>query len=161
MNKWPRPAVSGGLRAFTGAVLAAALTAGQTAAQEEAAPDLWALVIESERWGVLMDRAMDGIADAPAVEESDAARADAALRDGALQLFALRRRACAAGLVDADECGALAAPDWLGAPLEPPPSPAEIAGRSEWLGAAAQPFIAAGCAAGEARTGDAMFCAVE
>ncbi len=129
--------------------------------------DLFTLVIDAERWGVMMDNAGYG-ATAFAMREtqpmrSDLFRLDYALRSGARQLIALRDGLCVDGLDAETTCVSLALPEWvLAAPDDVEGvSMAEYQARSDWLGEQAQPFIAAGCEAGRVATGEEMFCAVE
>ena len=114
--------------------------------------------IDAERLEVLIERARSGVVRADSVD-GEGARVVRALRRGTLTLFSLRERLCSSQDSKVD-CGALTPPAWLGEPTGFVPGPTELHARIEWLRGTAQPFIAVGCAAGQAREGD-LFCSVE
>lgn len=168
LGRWRRRAM-GAIAAA--AALAACVTAPppQDAASD---PDPWALTIAAERYGVLIDRAFEGAVEGPpaltAPEEGDdedlRLRARAALHANVLGLYRLRALTCGSGLTGGDACGPAPAPDWLGEPHDAVVSWVEIDRRTQWLAAAAAPFIAAGCDAGDSRITDhgaPRFCSVE
>jgi hypothetical protein len=127
--------------------------------------DSFAVSIDAQRWGVIIDKALEGVIEAPyasaTLEESDALRADAALKSGAAKLILLRNDVCRRGLLPASECILAAWPAWT---MEPPSptTPIEVLDRrSAWLGATMDRFTAVGCAAGRKASGDELFCSVE
>lgn len=128
--------------------------------------DVFNLVIETERWGVMIDNALSGGIAAAMAEAGEARgeiyRVDYALRSGARQLIALRDSLCIDRISPEATCQPIELPDWVGAaPDVEGTSFAEYQARSQWLGEAIQPFVAAGCEAGRDATTDDMFCAVE
>ena len=138
-------------------------------AQSEPEPsfdDVFNLVIETERHGVLIDAALNGAIAAamaaPSEERSDIYRVDYALRSGVRDLLALRDGLCIDGIEPDTTCTEIELPDWTMSPPNVEGTPfSEYQARSEWLSATMQPYIAAGCRAGAAATRDEMFCAVE
>jgi hypothetical protein len=135
----------------------------KTAAAEPLDP--FVVGIEAQRWGVIIDKAQEGVIEAPyanaALEESDALRIDTALKSGAAKLVALRNDVCRRGLLSARECALNGWPAWT---LEPPSAatPLEVLDRrSGWLGETMDRFTAIGCAAGKKASGDELFCSVE
>jgi hypothetical protein len=127
--------------------------------------DPFVVMVGAERWGVIIDKAMDGAREAvvpsAGVDESDMFRADRALKSGAARLIELRNQVCGQGLVNGDAC---VLKDWPAWTLEPPTDKtpiAEIERRSDWLSAAMDPFTSAGCDAGRKATKDELFCSVE
>jgi hypothetical protein len=128
-------------------------------------PDPFAVAIDAQRWGVILDKAQAGVTEAPyadaALEDNDVLRADAALKSGAAKLVVLRNDVCRRGLLSAKECALSAWPAWT---LEPPSSstPLDVLDRrSAWLGETMDRFAAIGCDAGRKASGDAQFCSVE
>ncbi len=124
--------------------------------------DPFSLVIEAERWGVMIDNARNGFAVSerllPSTGETDLERIDKALRSGALELIRLRDEACRAG---SSECVRIELPDWVFDPPDKVTTLDEYALRSVWLGEAANRLVASGCDAGRTATSEEMFCAVE
>lgn len=127
--------------------------------------DPFVIGIEAQRWGVIIDKAQEGVIEAPytdaAHEESDALRIDTALKAGAAKLIVLRNDVCRRGLLPAHDCALDDWPDWT---LEPPSTatPLKILNqRSSWLGETMERFTAIGCAAGKKASDDALFCSVE
>ncbi len=136
------------------------------APQEVSDPtDLFILMVEAERWGVLLDRAQEGVWQSPrlddVVDESDMLRADRALKAGAARLIILRNDICSRGMLAVAECDLGSWPAWT---LEPPRadmSPFVIQQRSDWLSLTMDRFVALGCEAGRKETNDYQFCSVE
>ncbi|MEP7209789.1 MAG: hypothetical protein ABI740_03035 [Alphaproteobacteria bacterium] len=127
--------------------------------------DPFVVGIDAQRWGVIIDKAQEGVIEAPyanvALEESDALRADTALKSGAAKLIVLRNDVCRRGLLSVKECALSSWPAWT---MEPPTSatPLEVLDkRSAWLGETMDRFTAIGCAAGKKASGDEQFCSVE
>jgi hypothetical protein len=122
-------------------------------------------MIDAERWGVIMDKAMDGAiqADVPSagVDLSEPYRADKALKSGAARLVELRNQVCGQGLVTGDACELKDWPEWTREPPTGDTPIEELDRRSQWLGETMAPFTDAGCEAGRKATGEAMFCSVE
>lgn len=148
--------------AATEQAAAPAATAPPDAATAEPL-DPFVVMIGAERWTVLLDKAQEGVREAPepasAADHTDLYRADAALKRGAAQVIELRNSVCAKGLVTGEACKLPAWPAWA---LEPPTGDtpiAELDKRSGWLDTVMAPFVEAGCAVG--RKADEMFCSVE
>lgn len=127
--------------------------------------DPFVVMVDAERWGVIIDKAMEGAreADVPSagVDESDMFRADRALKSGAARLIELRNQVCGQGLVKGDAC---LLKDWPAWTQEPPTDKTpieEIQRRSDWLSMAMDPFTSAGCDAGRKASKDDLFCSVE
>jgi hypothetical protein len=148
-------------------LLALTMAGCQTAAKPAAAEPLDPFVvgIDAQRWGVIIDKAQEGVIEAPyanaALEESDALRADAALKSGAARLIVLRNDVCRRGLLSVKECALSPWPAWT---MEPPTSATTLEvldKRSAWLGEQMQRFTDIGCAAGRKASGDEQFCSVE
>lgn len=117
--------------------------------------DPWALALEAERYSVLLGLAKEGVIEANFAREDRYAddlseRARRALHEGARELYDIRERACATGLVGVEDCGELAPPAWLGEPADARVDGGELRRRIDWLTEAMAPFVAAGCDAGEA-----------
>ena len=155
------------LRPGLACAAALALCACQTPAKAASgeALDSFAVSVDAERWGVIIDKALDGVIEAPyanaSLEESDALRADAALKSGAAKLILLRNDVCRRGLLPATECALPSWPTWTSEPPSPN-TPLEVLDkRSAWLGATMDRFAAIGCAAGRKASGDELFCSVE
>ena len=151
------------LLAIAGIVLTACQPPSATApAQSGERLDPFVVMVDAERWGVIIDKAMDGAREAQAAaDESELYRADAALKNGAARLIELRNKACGQGLVGGPAC---ALPDWPAWTREPPTEKTpieELDRRSRWLGEIMQPFTEAGCEAGRRATNDDQFCSVE
>jgi hypothetical protein len=128
--------------------------------------DPFVVMIGAERWEVILDRALEGIAlapDGPAVAEtgSDLYRADAALKSGAARLLELRDQVCGKGLLSGEACRIPNWPSWTGEPPTANTPIEEIERRSQWLGEAMQPFTSVGCQVGRQATGEPLFCSVE
>jgi hypothetical protein len=127
--------------------------------------DPFVVMIGAERWGVIIDKAVEGAREAPspgdAFYENEMYRADAALKSGAARLVVLRNDVCKRGLLTGDAC---LLKDWPAWTLDPPTDKTpieEIERRSAWLGGAMQPFTDAGCEAGRKAANDDLFCSVE
>ncbi len=155
------------LRPGLACAVALVLGACQTPAKTESgeALDSFAVSIDAQRWGVILDKALEGVIEAPYAsasrEESDALRADAALKSGAAKLILLRNDVCRRGLLPAAECALAPWPAWT---IEPPSpnTPLDVLDkRSAWLGETMDRFTAIGCAAGRKASGDELFCSVE
>ena len=152
------------LRIVSACCLAMALGACQTTggAPEAERPNAFAVTIDAERLGVIIDHATDG---AQAVDVDDdenaTARADVALKSAAVRLIVLRNEVCRRRLLKGADCVLASWPAWT---LEPPSNttPIEtIQRRTEWLSATMDRFTAAGCKAGVASSKDEQFCSVE
>jgi len=155
------------LMAFTAAILLACQPPSQSAhiAEPNEPLDPFIVMIDAERWGVIIDRALDGVREAPGLDdthvENEIYRADAGLKSGAANLIELRNQACAKGLVIGTGCELKDWPAWtLEAPTDKTPI-GEIDRRSEWLSREMDRFTAAGCEAGRSATNDRQFCDVE
>ncbi|HEV7689940.1 MAG TPA: hypothetical protein VGO52_03930 [Hyphomonadaceae bacterium] len=128
--------------------------------------DPFVVMIGAERWGVIIDKALDGVREAPDPTsdqrmEDDMYRADGALKSSAARLIELRNAACVKGLVTGDACELRNWPAWT---MEPPKTGVpieEIERRSDWLSAEMDRFTSAGCDAGKKATGEDPFCSVE
>jgi hypothetical protein len=128
--------------------------------------DPFVVMVDAERWGVLLGKALDGVREAPDPTfdkrmEDDMYRADGALKSGAAQLIELRNQACVKGLVTGDACELRNWPAWT---MEPPKAGVpidEIQRRSDWLSAEMERFTDAGCEAGRKATKEELFCSVE
>jgi hypothetical protein len=125
--------------------------------------DPFVVMVDAERWGVIIDKAMEGALEAmaPAADPTDLYRADAALKNGAASLVELRNQVCRQGLVTGAVCELKDWPSWT---LEPPTGDTpieELDRRSRWLGETMGPFTEAGCEAGRKATGEDLFCSVE
>jgi hypothetical protein len=127
--------------------------------------DPFVVMVDAERWGVIIDKAREGVREAPdradANSGSEMFRADAALKSSAASLLELRNAACAKGLVTGAACDLKDWPAWTReAPTASTPIE-EIDRRSQWLGETMQPFTDVGCEAGRKATKDDLFCSVE
>jgi hypothetical protein len=145
------------------AMVAAGCQMPKTASAEPLDP--FVVGIDAQRWGVIIDKAQEGVIEAAyantALEESDALRADTALKSGAAKLIVLRNDVCRRGLLSAKACSLSSWPAWT---MEPPSSATSLEvldKRSAWLGEAMQRFTDIGCAAGKKASGDELFCSVE
>ncbi len=154
----------------TAVVLAlAALAACQQPQPTEVAQveplDPFVVMIGAERWGVIIDRAREGVRQAPGPDdaylENEMYRADVALKSGAASLIELRNEACAKQLVIGDACELHDWPVWTREPPTDKTPIEEIQRRSDWLSQQMDPFTGAGCEAGRKATGDDLFCSVE
>ncbi len=127
--------------------------------------DPFVVMIGAERWGVIIDRALEGVRAAPNPDDSyldnETSRANVALKSAAANLIQLRNEACVKGLVRASDCELQAWPAWTREPPDASTPIEEIERRSQWLGAEMERFTAAGCEAGRIATGDELFCSVE
>jgi hypothetical protein len=127
--------------------------------------DPFVVMVDAERWGVIMDKAMDGAiqADVPSagVDLSELYRADKALKSGAASLIELRNQVCGQGLVTGAACDLKDWPAWTREPPTGDTPIEELDRRSQWLGATMAPFTDAGCEAGRKATGEELFCSVE
>jgi hypothetical protein len=146
------------------AVVAAGCQSSMKTASSEPL-DPFVVGIDAQRWGVIIDRAQEGVIEAPyadaKLEDSDALRADAALKSGAARLIVLRNDVCRRGLLSAKDCALSSWPAWT---MEPPSASTSlevIDRRSAWLGEAMERFTTVGCEAGRKATGDEQFCSVE
>lgn len=137
--------------------------------QPEIETDPFALAITAERYGVLIDRAREGaIEGQPAMtldDEITTERAATALRRAVFDLYQLQAITCDFQLVGPDDCGAIAPPEWLGEAPGSTPTPEQIHERIDWLTAHMDPYVEAGCDAGESRRTDEdglpHYCSVE
>jgi hypothetical protein len=128
--------------------------------------DPFVVMVDAERWGVLLGKALDGVREAPDPTfdkrmEDDMYRADGALKSGAAKLIELRNEACVKGLVSGDACELRNWPAWT---MEPPKAGVpidEIQRRSDWLSAEMERFTDAGCEVGRKATKEELFCSVE
>jgi hypothetical protein len=141
----------------------------QAQAQPQAAAeklDPFVVMIDAERWGVILDKALEGVRETynPEIEklnEDEMFRADLSLKSSAAQLIQLRNEACAKRLVTGADCELRNWPAWTmeqpksGVPIE------EIQRRSDWLSEQMDKFTEAGCEAGRKATGEQQFCSVE
>jgi hypothetical protein len=128
--------------------------------------DPFTVMIYAERYSILVSRALEGARGAPVPYDenrSEVQRAREAVLETAHDLYVLRDRVCAAGLVAAEECGPLPPPDWFGVGADDDADLAEVNRRIEWLEEVIGPFMNAGCRAGEALQDEdePYFCAVE
>jgi hypothetical protein len=152
--------------AFAALMLAACQTPTATAPAEPAERlDPFVVMIDAERWGVIIDKAMEGVIEAPGPAdgflENEMYRADAALKSGAARLLELRNAVCTRGLLAGDACLIRDWPAWTREPPTDKTPIEEIDRRSQWLGEAMQPFAEVGCEAGRRATSDGQFCSVE
>jgi hypothetical protein len=128
--------------------------------------DPFVVMIDAERWGVILDKALEGVRETynPEIEklnEDEMFRADLSLKSSAAQLIQLRNEACAKRLVTGADCELRNWPAW---PMEPPKTGVpieEIQRRSDWLSEQMDRFAEAGCEAGRKATGEEQFCSVE
>jgi hypothetical protein len=125
--------------------------------------DPFVVMIDAERWGVIIDKAMEGAREAtpPTVDPGDLYRADAALKNGAASLIELRNEVCGQGLLTGVACDLKDWPEWTREPPSDKTPIEEIDRRSRWLGEVMGPFAEAGCEAGRKATGEDLFCSVE
>jgi len=127
--------------------------------------DPFVVMIDAERWGIIIDKAIDGAREAPGPSdvphENEMYRADVALKSGAARLLQLRNDVCAKGILTGDACVIRNWPAWTRDPPTDKTPIEEINRRSQWLGEAMQPFTDAGCEAGRAASSDRQFCDVE
>jgi hypothetical protein len=135
----------------------------QTATEKS---DPFVVMIGAERWGVIIDKALEGVREAPepafdARTDEDMYRADKALKSGAAALIQLRNEACVKGLVTGDACQLRNWPAWTMEPPKTGVSIEEIERRSDWLSLEMERFTEAGCAAGRKATNEELFCSVE
>jgi hypothetical protein len=151
-----------------GCVSGAGERAAGTGPTEAVDEDPFALMIDAGRAEILIERATDGLAGAKSSarqsEPSELRSATRSLRRAAAQLYALREEACESGHVGAERCGALPPPAWLGERADAVADIRELRRRIEWLQTAMEPFVTAGCDAGQARQKDEEeppFCSVE
>jgi hypothetical protein len=96
-------------------------------------------------------------------EPTEMERATRALHYAARELYMLRDRVCATGLVGRESCGELPPPDWFGEPPDAVADIAEVRRRIDWLTSVMAPFVAAGCDAGQSRQEHEFphYCSVE
>lgn len=126
--------------------------------------DPFVVMIGAERWTVILDRALEGVIQAPnstTPAQSDLYRADAALKRGAAMVIELRNWVCGKGLVAGADCNL---PEWPAWTRELPTGDTpigEIDRRSAWLDQVMSPFTSAACEAGRKASGDELFCSVE
>jgi hypothetical protein len=127
--------------------------------------DPFVVMIGAERWGVIIDKAREGVREAPEPAgdyfENEMYRADASLKSSAARLIELRNAACMKGLVTGEACNLQNWPAWTGEPPTDKTPIEEIQRRSDWLSKEMDPFTSAGCEAGRKATGDDLFCSVE
>ncbi len=138
----------------------------------EADLDPWNLTISAERYGVLLNRAIEGVIIGPpartlpeVTDQSLLQRAGWATRDAAFSLYQLQKMTCEHGLVGVDDCLHIEAPDWLDDSPTSIPTPEEIHLRIRWLVDHLGPHLEAGCDAGQSRNtepdGWPHFCSTE
>jgi hypothetical protein len=127
--------------------------------------DPFVVMIDAERWGVIIDKAREGVREAPgptdAYYENEMYRADASLKSSAASLIELRNEACVKALVTGAACNLGNWPAWTKEPPTDKTSIEEIQRRSDWLSTQMDPFTTVGCEAGRKATGDGLFCSVE
>jgi hypothetical protein len=127
--------------------------------------DPFVVMVDAERWGVIIDKAREGVREAPGPSETyfdnEMYRADTSLKSSAAELIALRNEACVKGLVTGAACNLGDWPAWTREPPTDRTPIKEIQRRSDWLSRQMDPFTAAGCEAGRKATGDDLFCSVE
>jgi hypothetical protein len=157
------PRIAAILAALT---FAACQTPASTSRPQSAEPlDPFVVMIDAERWGVIIDKALEGVREEPGPSdgfiENELYRADAALKSGAARLLQLRNDVCTRGLLSGDACRIKDWPAWASEPPTDKTSIQEIDRRSRWLGEAMQPFTEVGCEAGRRAANDEMFCSVE
>jgi hypothetical protein len=134
--------------------------------QAQAEPlDPFVVMIDAERWGVIIDKARQGVREAPgptdAYFENEMYRADASLKSSAASLIELRNEACVKALVTGPACNLGEWPAWTHEPPTDKTPIDEIQRRSDWLSGQMEAFTSAGCDAGRKATGDDLFCSVE
>jgi hypothetical protein len=125
--------------------------------------DSFDTVIETERWTVIMENALEGARlsqnQSPDLDEDDLIRIDRALRTGVRHLIMLRDELCMAGMEPEKSCQALEIPQWALLPPDRVTSLNEYTHRSQWLGNQIGDLSEIGCAAG--KPFDEYICAVE
>jgi hypothetical protein len=154
--------------------LCACQPATQTAQKpaEPAAPaapkeplDPFIVMVDAERWNVLLDKAIEGVREAPeksvGIAENDQARADRAVKDGAARLLTLRNAICGKRILMGDDCVIKDWPAWASEGPAPETSLEVTEQRSGWLSGAMEKFTDLGCEAGRAAFKDEMYCSVE
>jgi hypothetical protein len=127
--------------------------------------DPFVVSIDAQRWGVIIDRAMEGAKEAPYVDDkildNQLFNADVALKSAAANLVQLRNEVCAKGLVTGDACTLKDFPAWTREPPSARTPVEEIEKRGQWLSTQLDPFAHAGCEAGKKATNNDQFCSVE
>jgi hypothetical protein len=127
--------------------------------------DPFVVMVDAERWGVIIDKAREGVHEAPgpadAYFENEMYRADASLKSSAASLIELRNEACVKALVTGAACNLGDWPAWTHEPPTDKTPIEEIQRRSDWLSGQMDPFTSVGCEAGREATGDDLFCSVE
>jgi hypothetical protein len=127
--------------------------------------DPFVVMVDVERWGVIIDKAREGVREAPgpadAYYQNEMYRADASLKSSAASLIELRNEACVKALVTGAGCDLGEWPAWTKEPPTDRTSIDEIQRRSDWLSGQMDPFTTLGCEAGRKATGDDQFCSVE
>lgn len=127
--------------------------------------DPFVVMVDAERWGVIIDKAREGVREAPgptdAYFENEMYRADASLKSSAAGLIELRNEACVKALVTGAACDLGEWPAWTREPPTDKTPIEEIQRRSDWLSGQMDPFTSVGCEAGRKATGDDLFCSVE
>ncbi len=127
--------------------------------------DPFVVSIDAQRWSILIDKAIEGVREAPAANgelyDQQLFRADAALKSGAAHLLELRNDICGKGLLTGDACTLPDFPQWTREPPSPSVTVEEIDQRSQWLSSAQEKFVELGCEAGKKATKDELFCSVE
>lgn len=109
----------------------------------------YAYLIELARAGAFAGQPDSYVVPGDTEDQLRAATA-ATLRDGVFDLYQLQANVCEFGLVEAQDCGPIAPPDWLGEAPGAAPSVEELNRRIWWLEEAMDPYVGAGCDAGEA-----------
>lgn len=128
--------------------------------------DPFIVMVDAERWGVIIDKAREGVREAPdpnydARAENELYRADSSLKSSAAALIELRNAVCDKGMLKGADCELKNWPAWT---MEPPTDKTpivEIQRRSDWLSTQMDRFTTVGCEAGRKSTNDYLFCSVE
>lgn len=110
--------------------------------------DPFYLAVEAERWGVMIDNARNVPFETRVESYSDddgRDRIQSALYYGIRSLINLRDETVRDGVVSVETAAALTVPDWAYTFESNPPSLEVLQARSDWLGAALQPFVDAKC----------------
>lgn len=138
-----------------GGVCAALAFASFAAAQSEVIGGADAAArFRAERFEFLLEQAASGAQTEMAVlpEQAGAAariRASHGVRRALYRFMLLREDVCARALVDEAQCGPLELPDWAGESAIDAIAPGALQERLDWIDEASEPFVTAGCAAGD------------
>ncbi len=141
--------------ALLGAACAVIACAAGAAAQSEAigGPDA-AARFRAERFEFLLEQAASGAqTESPSLPDQASAaariRASHGVRRAIFRFMLLREDVCARGLVDDEQCGVLELPDWASESALDAIAPGELQERLDWIDEVSEPFVEAGCAAGD------------